>query len=91
MIDMLLDLAPVLVLPALVALAVWGFVRRRTPRSPARFPDVPDASASASPIDAPGVTGPHSSLDPFAPPKQPVSWSQPDGDTEDDLRPSRVP
>ena len=53
-----------------LAVAVWGLVRRRTPRRSEPLPDVPDASPTAMPIDAPGMTVPYSSLDPFAPPKQ---------------------
>ena len=50
-----------------------GIVRqvlRRTPRGSGPLPDVPDASPTALPIEAPGLTLPYSSLDPFAPPKR---------------------
>lgn len=57
-------------LAVFLAAAVWGWVRRRAPRRDEPLPDVPDASPSAVPIDAPGLTPPYSSLDPFAPPKQ---------------------
>ena len=39
------------------------------------FVDVPDAAPGSEKVDAPGVAGPYSSLDPWAPPKQPVDWS----------------
>jgi len=45
---------------------VWRLVRRRTPRR-GPLPDVPDASPSAVPSDAPGLDLPYSSLDPTAP------------------------
>ena len=49
-----------------------GIVRqvlRRNPRGSGLLPDVPDASPAAMPSEAPGLTLPYSSLDPFAPPK----------------------
>lgn len=52
-----------------LALAIWRWVRR-TPRGSGPLPDVPDASPSSVPIEAPGLTAPYSSLDPFAPPKR---------------------
>jgi hypothetical protein len=75
---MVLELLPVLVLPILLVLAGWGLARRRKPRTGAPFIDVPDAPPSAEPDDAPGVAGPYSSLDPWAPPKEPVDWSRTD-------------
>ena len=45
-------------------------VLRRTPRRAGPLPDVPDASPTGAPIEAPGLTLPYSSLDPFAPPKR---------------------
>ena len=75
---MLLELIPVLALPVLLVLAAWGMVRRRRPRSGGPFTDVPDAPAGATPTEAPGMTYPYSSLDPYAPPKQPVDWSAKD-------------
>ena len=42
------------------------------------FVDVPDAPPGAEPDGAPGVTGPYSSLDPWAPPKEPMDWSRKD-------------
>ena len=52
----------------LLAAAVWGFYRRQTPGPRGPFPDVPDASPMAESIEAPGLTLPYSSVDPFAPP-----------------------
>jgi hypothetical protein len=75
---MLLELLPVLALPALLLLAAWGMARRRRPRTGAPFVDVPDAPPGSEPDDAPGVAGPYSSLDPWAPPKEPVDWSRKD-------------
>jgi hypothetical protein len=63
---------------AILALAVWVLLRRRSPRHGGPFPDVPDASPTAMPLAAPGMTPPYSSLDPFAPPKQPADWSRTD-------------
>ena len=71
----LLELIPVLVLPGLLLLAGWGMWRRRRPRTGAPFADVPDAPSGAERVDAPGVAAPYSSLDPWAPPKEPVDWS----------------
>ena len=53
-----------------LAVAVWRFVRRRARRRSGPLPDVPDASPTAVPIEAPGLTLPYSSVDPFAPPKR---------------------
>lgn len=67
-----LDLTPALILfiAVFIVVAVWRMRRNRTPRGSGPFPDVPDASPTAEPIDAPGLTGDYSSFDPFAPPKQ---------------------
>jgi len=73
---MLLELVPVLALPVLLVLAVWAMARRRRPRTDAPFTDVPDAPPASEPDDAPGISGPYSSLDPWAPPKEPVDWSR---------------
>jgi hypothetical protein len=54
---------------ALLALAVWNFVRRQYRGHGGTLADVPDAPPTAEPIEAPGLTLPYSSLDPFAPPK----------------------
>ena len=54
-------------------------VRRRSPRRSAPLPDVPDASPMAVPIEAPGLTLPYSSLDPFAPPKRHADGTRFDG------------
>lgn len=75
---MVLELIPVLVLPVLLVLAAWGLARRRQPRTGEPFTDVPDAPLGAERIDAPGAAAPYSSLDPFAPRKQPVGWSETD-------------
>lgn len=54
-------------------------LRRRTPRGSGPLPDVPDASPTAVPIGAPGLTLPYSSLDPFAPPKRLPNGTRVDG------------
>jgi hypothetical protein len=68
---MTLDLTPALIffLAVFIVAAVLRLGRNRTSRSSGPFPDVPDASPTAKPIDAPGLTADYSSLDPFAPPK----------------------
>ena len=71
-----IELIPVLVLPVLLVLAAWAVARRRRQRTSGPFVDVPDAAPGAGPVDAPGVAGPYSSLDPWAPPKEPVDWSK---------------
>jgi hypothetical protein len=48
----------------------WMLIRRRSQRTTGPFLDVPDAPGDATPIEAPGVTPPYSSLDPTAPPKR---------------------
>ena len=58
----------------ILALAVWVPLRRRPPRRGGPFPDVPDASPGGVAMEAPGMTPPYSSLDPFARPKQPADW-----------------
>lgn len=69
---MALDLMPAYAVFLVLLLVVAGrqLVRRRTPRGKGPFPDVPDASPNAEPIDAPGLNVPYSSLDPTAPTKQ---------------------
>jgi hypothetical protein len=62
----------------ILALAVWVPLRRWSPRRGGPFPDVPDVSPTAMALEAPGMTPPYSSLDPFAPPKQPADWSPTD-------------
>lgn len=57
----------------LLALGVWVLVRRRSLHWRGRVGDVPDAPPDATPIEAPGLTLPDSSLDPTAPPKPPTS------------------
>lgn len=74
---MTLDLTAPLVV--FLAVAVWRLVRRRTPRRSGPLPDVPDASPTAVPIEAPGLTLPYSSVDPFAPPKRLANRSRVDG------------
>ena len=76
--DLIWKLVAVLALPVLLIVAAWGAMRRRRPRSGDPFPDIPDASPSAEPIEARGMTYPYSSLDPWAPPKQPASWAPSD-------------
>ena len=75
---MLLELIPLLALPILLLLAAWGLVRRRRPRPGGPFTDVTDAPPGAERLDAPGAAAPYSSLDPWAPPKEPVDWSPTD-------------
>jgi hypothetical protein len=53
----------------LLGAAVWNVFRRQGDTAGGPLPDVPDASPSAVPIEAPGMTLPYSSLDPFAPRK----------------------
>ncbi|HET9415937.1 MAG TPA: hypothetical protein VFP30_00205 [Candidatus Limnocylindria bacterium] len=55
---------------AVLVLAVWVLVRRRSVRWDGRVPNVPDAPPGATPTQAPGMTLPYSSLDPSAPPKR---------------------
>jgi hypothetical protein len=66
-------------LGAFLAVAVWRFVHHRTPRGRGPLPNVPDASPTAVPIEAPGLTLPYSSLDPFAPPKRLADRTKVDG------------
>lgn len=54
---------------AILALVVWVPLRRWQSRRGTPFPDVPDAPPASEPLEAPGMTLPYSSLDPFAPPK----------------------
>ena len=75
LVDLLWELIPLLALPILLVLAAWGVWHQRRPRSGDAFPDVPDAPTGATPTEAPGMTYPYSSLDPYAPPKKPVDWS----------------
>jgi len=56
-------------LAAALAAALWRFARR-APAESGPFPDVPDAPPTATPTEAPGMTLPYSSVDPYAPPKQ---------------------
>ena len=58
---------------------VWQFLRVRRRSHAGPFPDVPDAAPTASPIAAPGITGPYSSLDPYAPPKRLANGTRVDG------------
>jgi hypothetical protein len=74
---MTLDLTAPLVV--FLAVAVWRLARRRQPRRSGPLPDVPDASPTAVPIEAPGLTLPYSSLDPFAPPKRLANRTGVDG------------
>lgn len=67
------ELIGALALPVLLVLAAWGMARRRRPRADGPFIDVPDAPPGAAPVEAPGMTHPSSSLDPWAPPKRRVS------------------
>lgn len=60
----------------ILALTMWVPLRRWSARRGGPFPDVPDAPSAAEPLEAPGMTLPYSSLDPFAPPKEPVGSSR---------------
>lgn len=64
------DAAVMVASGAVLAVAVWVLVRRRSLRWTGRIPDVPDAVPTAEPIEAPGLTLPYSSLDWTAPPKR---------------------
>lgn len=83
-----LDLTPAFLIVILIAflvflgVAMWRMVRRRTPRSSGPLPDVPDAPPTAMPVEAPGMTAPYSSLDPFAPPKDFSTRTRVDGEPE---------
>lgn len=61
------------------AVRVWRFLRDRRRSDSGPFPDVPDAPSIAAPIAAPGMTGPYSSLDPYAPPKRLANGRRVDG------------
>ena len=64
---------PTAALAVFLVVFLAGMVRqvlRRTRRRRGPLPDVPQASPTAVPIEAPGLTLPYSSLDPFAPPKR---------------------
>ena len=54
---------------AVMALAVWVLVRRRSLRWGGRVADVRDAPPDATPMEAPGLTLPYSSVDWTARPK----------------------
>jgi hypothetical protein len=69
-------------LVVVLAVAAGRLVRRRTSRRSGPLPDVPDASPTAVPIEAPGMTLPYSSLDPFAPPKRLADRTTVDGEPE---------
>ena len=65
---------------AFLAVALWRFMRRRTPHEGGPLPDVPDAGPTAVSIGAPpGLTLPYSSLDPTAPPKRHPDGTRVDG------------
>ena len=66
----------------ILALAVWVPLRRWSAHRGGPFVDVPDAPPAAEPLEAPGMTLPYSSLDPFAPPKQPTDLRGTDGSAE---------
>lgn len=74
---MSLDLTAALVV--FLAVVVLRLLRRRTPRRSGPLDDVPDASPTAEPIEAPGLTLPYSSLDPSAPPKRLSTRTRVDG------------
>jgi hypothetical protein len=61
------------------AARVWRFLRDRRGMESGPFPDVPDAPSMATPMAAPGITGPYSSLDPYAPPKRLANGTRVDG------------
>lgn len=62
-----------------LALAMWQLVRRHRLSWKGPVSDVPDAPPAATPIAAPGVTPPYSSLDPSAPPKRHADGTRVDG------------
>lgn len=75
------DLTPafIFLLAVLVLVGTWRMGRDRTPRDSGPFSDVPDASPTAEPVDAPGLTADYSGFDPFAPPKQLTDRTKVDG------------
>jgi hypothetical protein len=81
---MTLDLTPAFLvfLAVFIGVAMWRMVRRRNLRNSGALPDVPDAPTTAVPIEAPGMTAPYSSLDPFAPPKEHSTRTRVDGEPE---------
>ncbi len=73
---------PTAAIAVFLIIFIAGIVRqvlRRTPRRRGPLPDVPDASPTAVPIEAPGMTLPYSSLDPFSPPKRHADGTRVDG------------
>jgi hypothetical protein len=61
------------------AVGVWRFLRGQRGSDSGPFPDVPDAPSIATPTAAPGISGPYSSLDPYAPPKRLANGTRVDG------------
>ncbi len=76
---MTLDVTAAFGLSVFLAVAVWLLVRRQNLRWSGPLPDVPDASPTAVPIEAPGLDLPYSSLDPTAPTKRLANRARVDG------------
>jgi len=76
---MTLDVTAAFGFGVFLAVAVWLLVRRRNLRWSGPLPDVPDASPTAVPIEAPGMDLPYSSLDPTAPTKRVANRAGVDG------------
>ena len=76
---MTLDVTAAFGFGVFLAVAVWLLVRRRNLRWSGPLPDVPDASPTAVPIEAPGLDLPYSSLDPTAPTKRLANRAGVDG------------
>ena len=73
------QMIPAVAIGVLLAAAVWRFMRRQARRE-GPLADVPDAPATATPMEAPGMTLPYSSLDPFAAPKPTASQASVEGE-----------
>lgn len=80
----LYELAVLAAAGAILALAVWVPVRHWSARCGGPLLDVPDAPPTATPLEAPGMTLPYSSLDPYAPPKRLPNRPGTDGASEPD-------
>ena len=69
---------PILMSVGIVVVPVWWLARHR-PRGRGPLPDVPEAPTAAPRSEAPGLSMPYSSLDPYAPPKRRADGTRVDG------------